>query len=182
MEPTPTSAPVVGLVRLLVADPSSLFHRLDAASPGERTLARDVEEWLLEQVRELDSDQELRVVVLVEGDRTDEEDAFVASSLRAAFARHLERQVRALRQQRRTVWAAMGVGVGTFAALLLLKAWLGTLDSLPAQLIERFVEVGAWVVLWRPFDVMLFEQAPLRRAARSWKRLCAAPLEVTPAP
>lgn len=170
------------VVQLGVADPATLFHRLDASPAGERTLARDVEEWLFEQVRDLDPEQGLRMVVLVEGERTDEDDALLASSLRAAFARQLARQTRALHQQRKTAWTGLGVGLGTFAALLLLKTWLGTLESFPGQLLERFIEVGAWVVLWRPFDVMLFEQAPLRRSTRAWSRLCAAAVEVTPAP
>jgi hypothetical protein len=46
------------------------------------------------------------------------------------------------------------------------------------RLIEESIAIGAWVALWRPLEIFLYDWWPIRAEARLYDRLSAMQVEI----
>lgn len=101
--------------------------------------------------------------------------------IRDSLANHLERRERCLKEDLsntlREGWSNLLVGL--FVVVILLGAaeaisHLGHLRTVSA-ISESFV-IMAWVVLWRPAELLLYSHFPIRRDLRLVKKLQSAPV------
>ena len=72
------------------------------------------------------------------------------------------------------------IGIGFVAAAIGIGEWLASrTTSSHAQIVAESFVIGAWVALWHPVNIFLFEWWPLRREARLYDRLSLMAVDVT---
>lgn len=97
----------------------------------------------------------------------------VADAVRQHFSYRRARAERKLRRVRQLGWRTMLIGLVFFSVTLMLVQLMKRF--LPAGSVFSAVEGGltilAWVALWRPGELLLYEWHPFRREARLAGRL-----------
>ena len=71
-------------------------------------------------------------------------------------------------------WSLL-IGVSFVAATTLIGDWVGELVG--SVLHESFM-IGAWVALWRPLEILLYDWWPMLADARLFDRLATMAVEV----
>jgi hypothetical protein len=161
-----------------VARLEQLFDSLDPAPFRERDLDPRAEEFVVEWAREQRADAPLALTVQVTGESTPHDTAVVQQAVAQFFRTraHATRQQlrRLLRNGRISLVIGLAfVGAANVAAELVSELGYGILrDSLV---------IGAWVALWRPLEIFLYDWWPIRAEARLHDRLAAMDVRIVPA-
>lgn len=167
----------VELIELRVEEARNLFEPLDPAPLAERDLSRNVAAYLLSELDEIDTTQPVRLVLHLR-----REDLPLVPEISAAIRRHFswsaEVQRRRLRDTLRRGWRSMGRGLLAVALLIALAQLVASLDL--GRLIETLAEsitIIAWVILWRPAELLLFDWRPMRERCAMFERLASIAVE-----
>jgi hypothetical protein len=105
--------------------------------------------------------------------------AEIEGALRAHFEYMVERLARARRQQRRTGQTTLAIALVMALALVAIASLVGRAVSGPFGVaLEQGIVILAWVALWRPLEVLLYEGIPVRRERRVWERFLEGPIVV----
>lgn len=151
---------------------AQLFHSLDPSPFHDRDLDRAAAQFLVEELTDVPARQPARVLVHVPAAQV-----AAASVVPDAIHRYFERmRVSAeheLRETRRFGRRSLVVGMllvsATFGLVAASRALLN-LSAVAAGVVESIVVV-AWVVLWRPVELLLYDWWPIRRRIRLYRRL-----------
>jgi hypothetical protein len=153
-----------------------LFDNRDPAPFRERDLDPEVADYLLGAGADIASRQPFQVVFWLE-------QPAATTELEHAFRAHFEDVIARLRRRRRSERRSGAVMLVLGIALVLLLFTLAQLlgaslqGSLGAGLREGLV-ISSWVVLWRPFELLIYGWIPVRQERRVVERLLAAKLMV----
>jgi len=176
-EPRADFEPVAGRPRAVleihVAELNQLFNVMDPAPFRERDLDPNAEAYILDWARETRPGQPLGLSVRVDRDSTAKDSDMVRDAVREYFRRRAQATRRELRRLFRVGRISLAIALGfALAATLAGEAvanWIGTERS--HGIIEGSLIIGAWVALWRPLEIFLYDWWPIREEALLHDRL-----------
>ena len=164
-------------IEIRLDEPRQLFDALDPAPFRERDLDPRADEFIVESARELPAGSALALRVQLSREAA-ADDAEVAASVRQHYARRAAVERRRLRDLFRTGRISLGIGLAFVAVAVAFAEWVAPriLSGLAASFaVDSFV-IGAWVALWRPLEIFLYDWWPIRAEARWYERLAAMPV------
>lgn len=166
----------VPCIDVKVENVDRLFDLRDPAPFRGRDLDPGLVEYLSDAAEDLAGQASYRVVFWLEQPCRPVE---IEEAFRAHFTYVLDRLRHRRRAQRRTGHVALLLAVVLVSALLALSQVVGSTfpGSLGAGLKEGLV-ILAWVVLWRPVEVLIYDGIPVRRERKVVSKLLDAPIEV----
>jgi hypothetical protein len=173
-------------IEVRVGEIRQLLNSMDPSPFRERDLDPKAEAFIVDWARELRRDAPLALVVRVSRDAPTAEDVgALREAVREYFAHSAAETRTRLRQLFRTGRWTLLIGLAFVAAANLI-------GDLVADLIGRYqygrflhesIVIGAWVALWRPMEIFLYDWWPILGEARLFDRLSAMRVEVArPAP
>jgi hypothetical protein len=186
--PSPPSAgdeipPQCHVIEVRVAELRQLFNAIDPSPFREKDLDPKAEEFIVSWAGELPRDAPLALLVYLERP-ADLEAAFgiLKSATGEYFRQRAGSARRRLRTLLRTGRVSLVIGVAFVFASAVAVDLLGrvTGSGLGTVLGESLV-IGAWVALWRPLEIFLYDWWPIRAEARLYDRLSVMPVRIVPA-
>jgi hypothetical protein len=170
-----------GQILVRLRSVSQLFHTLDASPFRERDLAKEADEYIVDQAEELPPDVPVEIVLflpLEELSRSDPPE--IASAVREHFRLRSRYTSREMRELFRTGRLSLLVGFIILSICLLLGLVfarnLGE-GPLPDILRETFLILG-WVAIWKPADIFLYAWPPLAWRRTLLRRLARADVKI----
>ncbi len=162
-----------------------LFDLRDPAPFRERCLDDDAAEYIYATAADIPRSIAIKLVLIVKQPFGPSLTAAeIVTAVRAHVQHDVDRVTRQLKQQRQFGRVALVAGL-TALVLLLTLAEVARMrvPGHAGEIMHTGLEILAWVVLWKPVDVLLYEWWPLVQQRRELSRLVAAQIEVrTPAP
>lgn len=170
--------PGAHVLELRVGELRSLFHVLDPAPFRERDLDPRAHEYIVEWAREAPVRAPLGLTVRVDRSGSREEAVVLRQAIEEYFHACAKSERRHLRQLLRQGRLSLLIGAAFVAAA-------NVIAELAAEtrfgIIRDSVVIGAWVALWRPIEIFLYDWWPIRWAAQLYDRLAAMTVQVLPA-
>jgi hypothetical protein len=169
-------------IEVRVGEIRQLFNSMDPAPFRERDLDPHAEEYIVESARELRRGAPLGLVVrLSRAAGAPEDVAALPQAVREYFA---ERAVATRTQLRRLLriggWSLL-IGLAFVAAANVAGDTVGDLVgryTRYGRFIHESIVIGAWVALWRPLEILLYNWWPIVGEARLFDRLGAMHVQV----
>jgi hypothetical protein len=173
------------VLEIYLPDIRRLFYSIDPAPFHERALDPNAAEYIVEWAQELPGKDALELIVnlgtpLGAGD----DSAGVEKAVQEYFQQRASATRRKLRQMLRLGRYSL------LAAMLFLGPVIVIAESAArmveteryAALIENSLVILAWVALWRPLEIFLYDWWPVRAEARLYDRLGAMAVRTVQAP
>jgi hypothetical protein len=159
---------------LYVVELAHLFDAMDLAPLRERDLDPKTDAFIVEWAQELAPEQSLHLVIHL-GHPSDagQDAAMVAEAVHAYYGQRAHVTRRGLKKLFRVGRISLLIGVLFVGTATLIGEALLALMSREryATLIEDSLVIGAWVALWRPMEIFLYDWWPIRAEARLFERL-----------
>ncbi len=168
-------------IEIRIKSVEQLFNSFDPAPFRERELDREAERHIVSYAREIDAGNPVELVIYLPP-------ATIAPTLpkelAAAIGHHFELRAREqeieLNELRRL--GRKGLAVGLLVMLFATLAGIGLTNVFPKssffETIEQSLIIFAWVALWRPAEIFLYDRWPLIRERKLFQRLATAPVIV----
>lgn len=161
-------------LRLRLSDLRQLFNSMDPAPFRERDLDGTAADYIVDWARESSAGPALSLEVVVDGRVTNAEETRI---LQTAVGDYFRRRAAAKRREVRRLFRigriSLVIGVAfvglAIAAAESLSAWSS--PGRYAKLAEESLVIGAWVALWRPMEIFLYDWWPMIKDARLYDRL-----------
>lgn len=172
----------VGRVVIRLSNPLQLFNTLDPSPFRERELARDAEQYIVDQVEDLPRIAPVEIVIyLASAGPSDLTGPDLASAVTQHFRARAQEKMRELRALLRTGRRSLMVGFVIlaicFAAGLVAGVILGD-GPFPDVLRESFLILG-WVAIWKPSEIFLYGWPAAVQEQRLFEQLAAATVVLT---
>ena len=173
-------------LQLYLRETAQLFNSMDPAPFRERDLDPNAEAYIVDWAREAPAHARLALLVQVGGPAAASSDqAMLADAVHAYFQQRAVATRARLRWLFRTGRISLLIGL-SFVALTVVaaEAISGVVgeDSAYARMIVDALVIGAWVALWRPLEIFLYDWWPIRAEARLYERLSRIDVQVTRPP
>jgi hypothetical protein len=145
----------------------------------KRRLKEDAEGFIVESATALPRKAAAKLVVLLP-----EDEVIEAATVADAVHQHFTcRRVEAEKELSRTlVWGWRSLLIGLVFLSLVIALAEGIRRFLPPGNFSSVIQIGlsilAWVALWRPGELLLYEWYPFRRDARIFRKLEQAEIEL----
>jgi hypothetical protein len=159
-----------------------LFSSFDPSPFPQRDIDLDAERFIVDWARELPHDATIRIVIkLPTTEMARVEAAAVPEALANYFAGGVQRLDADLRELFRIGWRSLLIGVTVLTVSLIASQTLTRLipQATLAKVIEESLIIVGWVANWRPLEIYLYDWWPIVRRRQLYRRLAAAPVEVT---
>lgn len=157
-----------------------LFDGRDPAPFRDRDLDEDAVEYILGGFQELPKTDEVKVVFWVaEESAPPVSNETIIEAVRAHFTYEIERSQRRIREHVRQGQIALGFGFAFLTlvlALAELAMWLP--EGTGRDVLREGLVITAWVAMWRPLELLLYDWWPLVRHRRLCARLLASEITV----
>ena len=182
----PSTEPVkVGRIEMKLRTVSQLFHTLDPSPFREKDLAKDAEDYIVDQAEELPNGIQIDIILHLPAEELSQSSAIdIASAVKEYFNLRSHNTSREMRELFRTGRLSLLVGLIVLSSCLLL-GWLFArkLDEgpFPDILRESFLILG-WVAIWKPSEIFLYAWPPLVRRRKLFRRLSRANVRVEVGP
>ena len=172
-------------IEVHVGELKQLYHSMDPAPFRERDLDPKVEEFIVDSARELQRDAPLALVVRLSRQAATGEDV---ETLRQAVREYFAQRATVTRARLRRLfrigrWALL-IGLAFVAAANLIGDHVADLVGRYhyGRFLHESIVIGAWVALWRPLEIFLYDWWPVLGEARLFDRLSAMPVQVVDTP
>ena len=178
------SESTAGLIRVRVSEVRQVLSRIDPSPVRDRDLDPGIEEFIVSWGREISPKVPLRLVVELGQPASEDE----VTQLREAVHRYFENRAvvtrRSLRDLLRRGRTSLLIGLCVLGLVLMVSRMIGRLLSpeSPFVVLRESLVIGAWVAMWRPIEIFLYDWWPIRDEARLFDRLAEMPVDVRPAP
>jgi hypothetical protein len=164
-----------------VGELKQLFNAMDPAPFRERDLDPNAVDFIVDWARELPAGQRLELIVqLGREPAAPEASAVVREAVHEYFSGSALAKRRELRHLLRVGRKSLMIGVLFVAAAIvigdLVSGLVGRFDY--GRLVQESVVIGAWVALWRPLEIFLYDWWPLVQEARLYDRLASMSVHV----
>ena len=159
---------------LRVDEVRQLFNTLDPAPFLERDLDPDAERYIVDWARELRGSPPLALAIHVASRAPgDTDETTVESAIHDHFARSATATRLQLKRLFRIGRLALAVGLLFVALAIAIGELVADLlgGGRYGRLIEESVFIGAWVALWRPIEIFLYDWWPIRAEIGVYDRL-----------
>lgn len=172
-----------GIIHLRLASLAEAFDRLDPAPLPEKRLSPAVMAYVISRAEEAKEDQPLTIVAHLPDDAIGPRRAqILADAFHLCFHQRSDWERDERHEVFRTGRQFMVIGVAVFG-LIWLALWGVQQISLSPGL-RSFIEdssvILAWVIIWRPAEIFLYDWLPIRKRRRLFDRIAAAPVRVEP--
>lgn len=157
---------------------------MDAAPFRERDLDPAAEAFIVEWARETPADAPLALAVHLSRRPSEPGDlSVVRAAVREFFAKAGAQQRLRLKRLFRTGRWNLLVGIAFVALAIVVGDLVGGMVGRYqyGRLIEDSMAIGAWVALWRPMEIFLYDWWPIRAEARLYDRLSAMQVDLVDA-
>jgi hypothetical protein len=159
---------------LYLEDTRQLFNSMDPSPFRERDLDPAAETYIVDWARETRRDEALTLVLHLGGtEPAGAHAAVVQESLHEFFRRRAQASRQQLRRLFRTGRYSLSIALVFLTSVTIVGEFLVGLYASEryAFLIENSLLIGAWVALWRPLEIFLYDWWPIRGDARLFDRL-----------
>jgi hypothetical protein len=166
-------------VAIHVSAIGQLFNSFDPSPFREKDLDDDAEDYIVGWVRELPPDAPFDLVIHLPPDEVSKPEA---AGVQSAFQRYFTDRAKRFDQEERELFRigrrSLGIGVLALLACLSASQLLAPLIPYPtlARVVEESLIFVGWVINWRPLEIYLYDWWPIRRRARLYRRIAAAPV------
>jgi hypothetical protein len=168
-------------IEIRIKSVEQLFNSFDPAPFRERELDSDAERHIVSYAREAATSSPVELVIYLPPATIT---PTLAEELAAAIGNHFELRAREqeieLNELRRL--GRKGLVVGLLVMLFATLAGIALTNAFPKssffETIEQSLIIFAWVALWRPAEILLYDRWPLIRERKLFQRLAAAPVIV----
>jgi hypothetical protein len=172
-------------LQLYLRETAQLFNSMDPAPFRERDLDPNAEAYIVEWAREAPARARLALAICLGRTSVTPHDAVTL-----AEAVHEYFRQRALATRRRLRWlfrvgrVSLLIGLGFVGLTVIVGEYLASLVGTAsyARMIVDALVIGAWVALWRPMEIFLYDWWPIRAEARLYERLSQIEVQVTGPP
>jgi hypothetical protein len=164
------------LLELHVTELRQLFNAMDPAPFRERDLDPNAEQYIVDWARESPADGPLALRVHVGGGAATPANARLLGDAVHEHFRRLAAGTRLrLRQLFRTGRISLVIGLAFVAMASLAAEYFGSMltRGSTSSFVTDSLAIGAWVALWRPLEIFLYDWWPIRSEARLQDRLGA---------
>ena len=161
-------------LRLYLRETAQLFNSMDPAPFRERDLDPSAEAYIVEWAREAPRHAPLSLVIRLGCPQTASDDA---ATLSGAVQEHFRRSARSTRRGLRRLFRvgriSLVIGLGFVALTVIVGDFIsGIVDKASyGRMIVDALVIGAWVALWRPMEIFLYDWWPIRGEALLYDRL-----------
>jgi hypothetical protein len=174
-DPMPTAPSGVegpDVLSLYLSDVRRLFNSMDPAPFRERDLDPAAAAYIVEWAEEAPAKVPLGMTVHL-GAGTDADESLIRDSVHEYFQRRAVATRRQVQQLLRQGRISLVIALVFLGVVLIVGDWLAVTVSRErtAALIEDSLVIGAWVALWRPLEIFLYDWWPIRDEARLYSRL-----------
>jgi hypothetical protein len=159
-----------------------LFNSIDPAPFRDRDLDPEVITYVVEWAEDQPSDAQLKLCVQLDHATPGHDDAAV---IRAGFAENFRQLAASKRRELRRLFRdgriSLMIGLGFVTIAILIGESISQVigNAGYARIIADSAVIGAWVALWHPINIFLFDWWPIRRRAKLYDRLAAAEVAVS---
>lgn len=163
------------MIEVHIHDVRQIFDSMDPSPFRERDLDQDAEEYIVQSAKELPNKRRPCELVV----HLDKEIDFPegVQSLEAAIREHFVRRTLGktweLRELLRRGWISLAIGLlfvsSAFIASEIIKTHMG--DNHIANVLSESLQIGGWVAMWTPMQILLYEWWPLIGDRRIYERL-----------
>ena len=179
--PSPDARPAGGAsaseLRLYLRDTAQLFNSMDPAPFRERDLDPNAESYIVEWAREAPRRGPLGLAIVFDKRPATAEDR---ATIEAAVHEYFRQRALATRQRLRWLFRTGRISLLVGFAFVAFTVFAGELlaglsgAERYMQMIVDSLVIGAWVALWRPLEIFLYDWWPIRDEARLYERLSRA--------
>ena len=168
---------------LYLEDTRQLFNSMDPAPFRQRDLDPNATAYIVAWAEEASTRQPLRMVLHLGCETTtDAEAAMVSESVRAYFRRRAQATRRQLQQLFRIGRYSLLIALVFLTLVIIIgESVASVLKERYASLVEDSLVIGAWVALWRPLEIFLYDWWPIRAEAKLFDRLGLMDVQTVPA-
>jgi hypothetical protein len=164
------------------------FYNADDPSPEEsRELSERAEEQIFREVLETARESKKDVgglleIVLPPGDLAQGRSAAIMAAVRSHFrirSREVNRDMKLTRMVGlREIWLTIAVCIPAFIGIAICSQYKG---NALAEVVENIFIICSWVVIWQPFQSLVFDRWTLSERARVYGRIADMEIAVRPA-
>ena len=173
------SASEIVNIDIRVRSARQLFDGRDPAPFRERDLDQNAVEYVIESAEDAPAKSKLKLVVWITDETQVISDATIEQAVRSHFDYLLTRLDRALQKHVRQGQLKFLVGFIVLASFLTSARLLEVLpDSTARRVVQEGLAIVAWVAMWRPLEVLLYDWWPLLGERRLLRRIRAAEVVV----
>ncbi len=161
-------------LRLYLRETAQLFNSMDPAPFRERDLDPSAEAYIVDWAREAPRRGPLGLAIVFDGRAATTEDR---ATIQEAVHEYFRQRALATRQRLRWLFRtgriSLLVGLAFVAFTVFAGELLASLSGAERymQMIVDSLVIGAWVALWRPLEIFLYDWWPIRDEARLYERL-----------
>jgi hypothetical protein len=172
---------VVQALDIHVDTSERLFNSIDPAPFRDRDLDPAVITYVVEWAEDQPGDAVLQLCVQLDRAAPSHDDAAV---IRAGFAENFRQLGASKRRELRRLFRdgriSLMIGLGFVAIAILIGESISqvTDNAGYARIIADSAVIGAWVALWHPINIFLFDWWPIRRRAVLYDRIAGAEVAV----
>lgn len=162
------------LLELNLSGQRQLFNSMDPAPFRARDLDPTVVAYIVDWAEDQPARAKLRMVVTLDQETVSDHDVdTLREALRENFRRRGQAERRRLTRLFRDGRWSLLIGVLFVAAAILVSDAIGGLVTAQryVTLVQETVVIGAWVALWHPVNIFLYEWWPVSAQARLYDRL-----------
>ena len=169
------------VVKMHINELTQLFNSLDPSPFYEKEIDRNAEEYIVRSTQELPGKSPVALVVYLDTTTTAPDEArMLREAIHVHFARQLQRFRRELRQLINRGWISLGIGLAFLGTCLIggeiVSQAIGR--SHVTSVLQDSLVIGAWVAMWRPLEIFLYEWWPILGQCRIYDRLSRIPVRI----
>ncbi len=164
-----------------VGELKQLFNSIDAAPFRERDLDPKAERFIVDTCRELRANDPLALIVHLSREPVaPEEGVVLQEAIREYFAASARSTRKELRKLLRIGRVSLLIGVLFVGGAIALSDFVAELVGRYGyiRIVAESLVIGAWVALWRPIEIFLYDWWPIYAEARLLDRLSAMQVRV----
>lgn len=181
IQPAPGSGVTAGLppmhpIDIRLRDPAQLFESLDPSPFRDKALDRDAEAYLIECAGELPAREPFSIRLHGPPSLAEQVEA-IGAGLHQHFRLALTQAERRHRRRARVARAAILFGLGVLGVALLLRELVSDWAGAGGEVLAEGLLILAWVALWRPAEMLIFDSWERREELRLLGELSRVPVE-----
>jgi hypothetical protein len=165
------------LIDIRLEHPAQLFESLDPSPFRAKALDRDAEKYLIECAGELPN-REAFAIRLHGAPSLAENIDELTTGLHQHFNLALAQAQKRHRRRSRIARVAVVFGLAVLLIALLLREWIAGLNAAGGDVLAEGLLILAWVAIWRPAELLIFDSWEQREELRVLRELARVPVQL----
>jgi len=170
----------MGLIEVKLDSVAQLFNSLDPAPFRAKDLDTDAEAYIIDAAEELSGSERLAIVLYLPDSVTQgEEVRTIPDAVHNYFEYRQWASDHELKRLFRRGRIALTIGVAfLFVCLGLSRGVLAMGEGILNEVVAEGLFICAWVAMWRPIEIFLFEWWPIKGRSRIYALLKTIPVDI----